>query len=169
MKKLLFILVVVCISSTGFAQQWKFGGGLTFGSEMSVTGDLGLGLNIRGDYSIDDNWCIDPGFTFVFPSSKYGVKLSAYQFNADAHYYFTEAGEFKFFGIGGLNYTHWKFKYDENWNNGVYSYGSYDSTHNEIGLNIGAGANFRQFFGELKYDTSFDQLALTVGIMFYLV
>ncbi len=39
---------------------------------MSADGGLGLGLNVRGDYSIDDNWFIDPGFTFVFPSSNNG-------------------------------------------------------------------------------------------------
>jgi len=36
----------------------------------------------------------------------------------------------------------------------------------EIGLNLGAGANFNKFFGEVKYDTKMEQLALTVGILF---
>ncbi len=167
MRKLLFVLVVLCISSAAFAQDWKFGGGLTFGSDMSVDGGTGVGLNIRGDYSIDDNWFIDPGFTFVFPSSKsgygYDYKYSAYQFNVDAHYYFAEEGDFTFYGLAGLNYTHAKVKSDYDYDGLT---GSAEASDSEIGLNLGFGANYKQFLGELKYDTSFDQLALTIGIMF---
>ncbi len=42
--------------------------------------------------------------------------------------------------------------------------GSIDDS--EIGLNLGVGANMNMFFGEVKYDTAFEQIALTGGVLF---
>lgn len=163
MKKLLVFVVLMTIVSTVSFAQFKFGGGLTLGSDMSVKGDMGLGLNFRGDYYFNDQWSLSPGFTIVFPSTNGGYKYSAWQINTDIHYYFYEYGDFKFYGLGGLNYTHEKLKID-----GDTPFGSIlgSASDDNLGLDIGGGANYDKFFGELKYDSTFGQLAITVGILF---
>jgi opacity protein-like surface antigen len=77
--------------------------------------------------------------------------------------------DFKFYGIGGLNYSYWKVKTEEQ----SYTVWGVTTTipettasDNEIGLDLGGGANYKQFFGELKYDTGFDQLTISVGMYF---
>ncbi len=159
MKKLLLVAVIVLFATVSNAQ-FKYGGGLTLGTQMSADAGTGIGLNVRGDYTIDDNWSISPGFTFVFPSSNALLDYSAWQLNADAHYNFHETDGFQIYGLAGLNYTNVKF--DVNLG-GLASVGGSDGS---VGLDLGAGANFGMFFGELKYDTAFEQLGITVGVLF---
>jgi len=166
MKKILFVIVIMTMVSTvSFAQNENihYGGGLTLGTDWSIDGGMGVGLNLRGEYEINEDWSITPGFTFVFPSSKADYKLTQWQLNADAHYYFHEEGEFKIYGLAGLNYSHAKLKYDGN-NSDYVIFG--DINDSEVGIDLGAGANYDMFFGELKYDTAFEQLAITVGVRF---
>ncbi len=142
------------ISTASFAQ-FKFGGGLTLGSKVSIDDDLsekmGIGLNIRGDYSFNDALSVSPGFTLFFPSAPGDVDITLWQLNADAHYNFYNADGISIYGLGGLNYRYAKVE---------------DFDDSEIGLDLGVGANFNKFFGEIKYDTAFEQVALSVGIMF---
>lgn len=163
MKKLLVFAVLVIVGSTASFAQFKYGGGLTLGTEMSVEEDMGVGLNFRGDYCFNDQWSLAPGFTFAFPSSNGGLKYSAWQLNADVHYHFYETEGFGFYGLGGLNYTHEKIKIDGNTPFGSFLVSASDDN---LGLDIGGGVNYKMFFGELKYDSAFEQLAITVGVLF---
>lgn len=164
MKKIcLFALVL--FMATAASAQFKVGGGLTIGTEAGGIDDdgdekIGIGLNLRGDYAFNESWSVAPGFTFFFPSAPDGVDITFWQLNADAHYNFGAEGDFGFYALGGLNYSYVKI----DWGNNEYWGGSSDDS--EIGLNLGAGATMQQFYGELKYDTAFEQLALSVGIMF---
>lgn len=161
-KLMLLVAILALVSSASFAQL-KYGGGLSLGTEAKE-GGTGLGINARVDYSINEKFSIAPNFTFWFP----GEDQTLWQLNADVHYTFAGDEALSFYGIGGLNYTHYKF------DGGSYDteFGSldFDYDDNSIGLNLGVGANMNKFFGEVKYDTSGNtvdgQIALTVGVLF---
>ncbi len=162
-KSLLMILVLVVIGTTSSFSQWQFGGGLSLGTEASGDGGLGFGINARADYAIDEQWSIAPNFTLWFPSVE-GGSVTMWQLNADGHYGFAGTETMNFYGIGGLNYSYMKWEFDGA-DFGVPGYsGSVDDS--KIGLNLGVGANMDMFFGELKYDTAFEQIAITVGVLF---
>ncbi|SMO60075.1 Outer membrane protein beta-barrel domain-containing protein [Saccharicrinis carchari] len=168
MKKLfLTVAVLFAISTTTFAQGWKVGGGLTLGTAVGVDDDgsdkLGFGLNARGDYAFSEKFSVAPGFTLFFPGSPDGADVSKWQLNADAHYSFLEEEAFGLYGIGGLNYSHIKIEADAG------PWGKYSASDGEIGINLGAGITFgSMFYGELKYDTAFEQLGISVGVLFSL-
>jgi len=158
-RKLMFLVAVLALVSSASFAQLKYGGGLSFGTEAKE-GGMGLGINARVDYSLNEKFSIVPNFTFWFP----GKDQTLWQLNADVHYTFAGDEALSFYGLGGLNYTNYKFDFSDYGINVSYS-------DNAIGLNLGVGAFLNQrFFGELKYDTAgntYDgQLALTVGILF---
>ena len=165
MKRLLFLVAMVAtIATASNAQEWKFGGGLTLGTEMGIDDDgsrkMGFGLNLRADCAFNEKFSVAPGFTYFFPSTPEGFDLSAWQICADAHYIFLGEENFSLYGIGGLNYSYAKTEFDFL---GV----PVEDDNSEIGIDLGAGANFgSMFFGELKYDTAFEQVAITVGVLF---
>lgn len=155
-RKLMFLVAVLALVSSASFAQLKYGGGLSLGTKTGGYNDsgdekIGLGINARVDYAFNEKFSIAPNFTFWFPSAPGDVKLTYWQLNADAHYTFSGDEALSFYGIGGLNYSFVKV---EDWDD------------NEIGLNLGVGAKKNKLFGELKYDTAFEQLALTVGILF---
>jgi len=173
MKKLLVLVALMAMVSTASFAQFKFGGGITLGSKMGLNDSgeekMGIGINVRGDYSFSEKFSVAPGFTYFFPSAPEGFDLSAWQLNADAHYKFYEADAFSLYGIGGLNYSHMKTKFDmgDEMNDLMGAFGvDTEVSDNEIGIDLGAGINFGQFYGELKYDTAFEQLGISVGILF---
>lgn len=153
---MLLVAILALVSSSSFAQL-KYGGGLSIGTKAGGISDdldekLGIGINARIDYAFNEKFSIAPNFTFWFPSAPGDAKITYWQLNADVHYTFSGDEAMSFYGIGGLNYSYAKIE---------------DYDDNEIGLNLGAGALLKEkFFGELKYDTAFEQLALTVGILF---
>jgi hypothetical protein len=179
MRKLVTLTALIIITATTFGQ-YKVGGGLTLGTEID------FGLNLRGDYEINENITVAPGFTLFFPDSPEGTKVTNWQLGADVHYYFHEMDDFKFYGIhyyfhemddfkfygiGGLNYSYKKIKtdaytYTDPFFGTKITYPETTVSDGEIGLDLGGGANYKQFFGELKYDTGFDQLTISVGMYF---
>ena len=169
MKKLFLAMALfVAISSTSYAQGWKVGGGLTLGTAVGIDDDgsdkMGFGINARADYSFNEKFSLAPGFTLFFPGGPDGVDVSSWQLNADAHYSFLQEDAFGLYGIGGLNYSHRKITFD-----GGPLLGDISGDDGEIGINLGAGITFgSMFYGELKYDTAFEQLGISVGVMFSL-
>ncbi|WP_016778444.1 outer membrane beta-barrel protein [Anaerophaga thermohalophila] len=162
MKKL-FIVIAAMLMLTATSAQFKVGGGLTFGTEAAVDEDgekIGIGITLKGDYAINEEWTISPDFTYYLPSGGDLGDFNLWQLNANAHYYFHDLDNARLYALGGLNYSHWKWEYD-----GA-EFDGWDADDSEIGLNLGIGASMNQFFGELKYDTAFEQLALSVGILF---
>lgn len=170
-KLMLMVAILALVSSASFAQL-KYGGGLTLGTKSAIDDDgdakMGFGINARVDYAINEKLSIVPGFTFYFPSSveAYGeeLKVSIWKLSADAHYTFAGDESLGFYGIGGLNYTSGKFKYEG-------EMGSWDTTESEIGLDLGVGALLNgRFFGEIIFDTAGNtddgQLGITVGVLF---
>ena len=166
MKKTILFLAVAMLTTVASAQ-FKVGGGLVLGTKAGFDesgSKLGVGVSLRGDYAIDDQWAVAPDFTFFFPGSPEGLDVTFWQLNANAHYTFSEMDGFAIYGLAGLNYSEIKVDYNIDW--GEYGSFSGSSSGGEIGLNLGAGANYDQFFGELKYDTAFEQIAISVGILF---
>lgn len=176
MKKILFVVAIMALVASSANAQFKFGGGVTMGTKMGIDDDgdekMGFGINVRGDYYFSEKFSVAPGFTYFFPGSPDGIDLSAWQLNADAHYHFYSNESVSVYGIGGLNYSSMKAEFDLTDFLGEFGDvlsvgGSAEETDNEIGIDLGVGANFGKFFGELKYDSAFDgQIALSVGILF---
>ncbi|SKB97818.1 outer membrane beta-barrel protein [Alkalitalea saponilacus] len=154
-KKILFVLALVVIGTATSFGQWRFGGGLSLGTEADG-GDLGFGLSPRADYTINENFRVASNFTYWFTDSDY----TSWAFNGDVHYTFAGDEAMNFYGLAGLNYSKvsWNFEFM-----GIKE--SYSNS--EIGLNLGAGANMGMFFGEIKYETTWSgQLVLSVGVLF---
>jgi opacity protein-like surface antigen len=168
MKKFMLFAIALFITATATAQ-FKVGGGLTIGTKAggySDDGDekIGIGLNVRGDYAFNESWSVAPGFTFFFPSGPEGMDVTYWQLNADAHYNFHAEDDIGIYALGGLNYSYVKVETD--FDGGEWGSFSYSADDSEIGLNLGVGATLSQFYGELKYDTAFEQIGLSAGILF---
>ena len=175
------LVAVMALVSMSSMAQFKFGGGLTMGTKMGIDDDgtnkMGFGINVRGDYYFSEKFSVAPGFTYFFPGTPDGIDLKAWQFNADAHYHFYSTDAIGIYGIGGLNYSHTKQEIEGLGNLGglgdlvdeALGLSGLDGEFKdgEVGIDLGVGANFGKFFGEVKYDSAFDgQVALTVGILF---
>jgi opacity protein-like surface antigen len=162
MKKnlLVFVFIVGCVFSS--SAQFTFGGGLSMGTKMGISdtgGDkIGLGLNARANYALK-SFDLSGGFTYFFPSAPSGLEMKASQLNVDGHYSFVKQDNMSVYGLAGLNYS---FATASVAMEGV----SISASDSKVGVNLGAGAKFNKVFVEGKYDTAFEQIAITVGIMF---
>ena len=164
MKKLMFLFITLFLMGSSAFAQIEYGGGITLGSEMGIDDDgsekMGIGINLRGSYSLLDKLAASAGFTYFFPSTPSGMDWTVWQINADAHYTFVGAGVANIYALGGLNYTHSKVEIDAGLFTG-------ESDDGEVGLDLGIGGKIDiGGFGEIKYDTALEQIAITVGFMF---
>ncbi|MCT4603814.1 MAG: outer membrane beta-barrel protein [Marinifilum sp.] len=168
MKYFFIISIIFCCSVT-FAQfsETQFAGGSTIGSQMGVddTGQsvVGFGVNVRGLYAIDTKFSASGGITYFFPSMPENQSLVAWQINADGQYELYSNKKLKAYALGGLNYSIFKIKYEGMQNTLV----NEEISNNKVGLDLGAGTKL-DFggFAEVKYDTAYEQLALTIGYYF---
>lgn len=150
MKKLgVALAFMVCLMAAVDSSAQKIGVMLGYGTEVE---ELGIGIN--GEFNINDKVSISPSFVYWFPEDP----ISWWEFNANVNYYFTKAGSADFYGLAGINL----FGY--NIENG--------DGQSEVGLNLGAGANFDigkswEPFTELKFVIGdADQLGLFFGVKF---
>ena len=166
MKKTLFVFAAFLIAGIGqlFAQDAnRIGAQLLYGTEVNS-----LGIGAIAELPVADRMVISPSFSFYFPNEEGFVKTSAFEINGNLNYIFVEQDNLTFYGLGGLNYTNVKVKVDMS----QVGMSNVSSSAGEIGLNLGAGANFnigRNFvpFGEVKYILGgFDQLVLAAGLKF---
>ena len=157
-KTLLLIAVALFVSSTAFSQ-FKFGAGLTMGTKAGMDAEgtkVNFGLNLKGLYSLSDEFAMTLGATYFLPNT-YGdpeMKFkNNFQFNLDGQYYFMTE-DTKFYVLGGLNWLTNK-KGD-------------DDAMDKFGFEAGAGVEFGNIFVEGKYDfnTMSEQLFFTVGYYF---
>jgi outer membrane protein X len=151
--------------------QMTLGGGLAYGTEIE-----NLGIDVTGQYFINDNIAIEGSFTYYLPKD-FGnglgndYKIKWYEINADVNYYFSE-GNVSPYGVGGLNMAFVSVPYvDVNDYLGGGDGVSY-KTNSEIGLNLGVGADFDLGsnitpFGQIKYVLGdADQLQILGGVRF---
>ena len=90
--------------------------------------------------------------------------------NGNVHYYFVNNSNIAFYGLGGLNYSHVGVKYKQTEIGSGMVESEFEADDGEIGVNLGAGANFpigQNFtpFAELKYvAASTDQVVRSAGV-----
>lgn len=151
MKKLGAALAfMVCMFAFADSSAQKVGVMLGYGTEVE---ELGLGIN--GEFNVSSKVAISPSFVYWFVEN-----VSVWEFNANVNYYFTKAGAADFYGLAGINLFSAKAKFEG------------ADRNSEIGLNLGAGANFNvgkswEPFTELKFVVGdADQLGLFFGVKF---
>jgi opacity protein-like surface antigen len=169
--KILFVFAIVAMLLVGqeVSAQMKLGGSLVLGTKLSIDDDLSegaaFGIGVKGLYELNESFSIAPGFTYFFPSSPKGIDLTEYVLDVDAHYNFVKEETLKVYGIGGLNYSYVDASIDFG------EFGTFSGSDSKLGLNFGVGARTggdMQFFGDLKYNTAYENINLAVGVLFNL-
>lgn len=169
-KKILFVIAIVAMVLVGqdVNAQMKLGGGVVLGTELSLDDDgsegVAFGIGVKGLYELNESFSIAPGFTYFFPSAPDGFDITEYAFDVDAHYNFVKAETLKVYAIGGLNYSYADVSYDDD-------YISIDGSDSKVGFDLGAGLRTggdTQFYGEVKYNSAFENVIASVGVLFSL-
>lgn len=167
--KLLFSAFLLLFGSSFLAsaqEETRFGAMLAYGTEIE---NLGIGVN--AEFPIMEKLTISPGFIYYLPKGEGGLDINWWELNGNANYYFSNTESLSFYGLAGLNYTHVKVSYDGNTGLGNLDL---DTSDGRIGLNLGAGANFKIGssiipFAEAKYVIiDGGQLVIAGGIKFNL-
>ncbi|BAX79793.1 outer membrane beta-barrel protein [Labilibaculum antarcticum] len=167
-KRILFAIAIVAMLFVGqkASAQMKLGGNLVLGTKLSIDDDgsetAAFGIGVKGLYELNELFSIAPGFTYFFPSAPDGLDLNVYVLDVDAHYNFVTEETLKVYAIGGLNYSYFDASVD---------FGGGSISDSKVGLNLGIGARTggdMQFFGDLKYNTAFENINLAVGVLFNL-
>jgi len=163
-----FVMVTVLISSLftikSNAQEIKLGGGLIIGTDLPP-----LGLQFKGTYGMDvilENLSGSVEFAIFFPSTQNSYDHSRWSIDVDGNYMLWSAAGFDFYGIAGLNITHYSKESNVTWLS--------DTKGTKPGLNVGGGVNYKfssslSAFSEVKYILSnYDQAAFNFGVLFEL-
>lgn len=160
---LLALLVSIGFAFTAESQEnTKIGGMLAYGTEIE---NVGIGVN--AEFPIMEKLTIAPSFIYFLPKDFGPIKINWFEFSANANYYFLSQPNLSVYGLGGLNYTSVKTK----WDNTFFGQ-SASASDGRFGLNIGGGANFDigssiTPFAELKYVImDGGQLVLAAGVKF---
>ncbi|TYP95148.1 Outer membrane protein beta-barrel domain-containing protein [Fodinibius salinus] len=155
MKKLLTVsLLIVGIglffNNNAQAQDFKVGLGATYGTQIEAIGIQGGAV---AGFSDQFRGAVD--FKFFFPDN-----TDFWELNANLHYLFVSKASTSVYALAGLNYA------KQSVSNQFVTV-----SNSEIGLNLGAGAEFGigvgSFFTEAKYAVSnFDQFDISAGLRF---
>ncbi|MDX1592318.1 MAG: outer membrane beta-barrel protein [Balneolaceae bacterium] len=176
MKKIILVAITTALvlmfsgmTDQAFAQtekgDIKLGAGLVFGSGVGF-GDLDndLGIRVDGSYMFTEDIRGAADFTFFFPKSEGGGKVTVWELNFNGHYLFVNDEDANVYGLAGLNVTGISVESDS-------EFGSFSSSDSEIGLNIGAGGeydlDFAWLFGEVKFGGighDADQFSVAAGL-----
>jgi len=133
--------------------QFSVGGGIGYGTAVKD-----VGINLRAMYGFTEDWRI--GYDLIFYID--GVEnASTFENNVNGHYVFVNTNGLRAYGLAGLNFF-----------TSTVSFGGIGASNTEIGLNLGAGAqyNFPETIGVLLEPrfaiSQIDQLAITGGVIF---
>ena len=143
----------------------RIGAMLAYGTEIE---NIGIGAN--AEFGIMDKLSISPSFIYYLPKEEGPIKVTWFEFNANANYYFIQDEKLDVYGLGGLNYTNVNVKFDTNAFGGFG--GNASGSDGRIGLNLGGGANLNSGgnispFAELKYVIiDGGQLVIAAGVKF---
>jgi len=163
MKKLILLSIISFGLLINANAQFKVGGGLTMATKMGIddNGDdkMGFGVQLRAYKGFSESMGVAGGFTYFFPSAPEGITLKAMEVFADFHYNFITNETMDVYGLAGLSYAYAKVEVD--------GFGEADDS--KIGLNIGAGMTYKtgslDIFGELKYNTAFENIMISAGVL----
>jgi hypothetical protein len=175
MKKT-FIQIIILLLAFLFIKdaqaQFSAGGGILYGFDIER-----IGFRADGLYKINDNWRAAADFGYYMPESEFGVKVTWWELNLNAHYVFLEHEVFRAYALAGINYI--KFNVTEdNTSPGLLPgtdffaktaakeagfeseeppilmnsdsfFTSFSYSGSETGLNIGAGGEYKVGFGSV--------------------
>ena len=150
------ILILLLISSISFAQEYRGGGGFSYGTVAK-----NAGLNFRGDIRFQNLWSVTPHFNWFFSKEKAGITKRWNALNIDGHYIFTLEEFWTIYPIAGINFATVSQKVND------ITYSNFD-----IGINLGFGSEYNfakrlSGFGEVKYVISnADQAVITLGVLY---
>lgn len=163
MKRTFFIVALVLITSTATYAQFKFGLGVSVGTEAGLINGVGLnyfeehraypGINLRGNFQFPIMFGVQGGITYFLPTTfTYGVAqditITNMQANIDLVYYFIKTRYLKVYALGGPTLSYLKVKQKGNFA------GTGKDEYYEPSFELGAGAIFGRLFLEAKYDFS---------------
>lgn len=159
----LFLISLIPATTQAQEIETNIGAMLAYGTEIE---NIGIGAN--AEFGIMEKLSISPSFIFYLPKETGPIKVNWFEVNANANYYFIQDEKFEVYGLGGLNYSSVKVKYD-----GSTLFGNnYSSSDGRFGLNLGGGAKLNLDskitpFAELKYVIiDGGQLVLAAGVKF---
>lgn len=170
MKSRVFKLIIAAVLMSSLfsiksnAQEIKLGGGLIIGTDRPP-----FGLQFKGTYGMDmvlENLSGSLEFALFFPTTQNNYKYSRWSIDLDGNYTFWNAAGFDFYGVAGLNITHYSRKAE--------LIGLSDNIGTKPGLNAGAGVCYvfspnLSAYSEVKYVlSSYDQASFNVGVLFEL-
>lgn len=157
-----FMLIFGFALTVNAQEDTRIGGFLAYGTEIE---NIGIGAN--AEFPIADKMTISPSFIYYLPKSEGPFKMNWFELNANLNYYFLQEDNLSVYGLGGLNYSSVKVKYDN-----TFLTSSYSTSDGRVGLNLGAGINLNLGdkitpFAELKYVIiDGGQLVLAAGVKF---
>lgn len=172
MIKKITLLAAIVLFAIGANAQIKFkgiavGGALGTKSAITTSGDgMGFGVNALVLVGITEKIDVEAGFDYFFPSKVdmpfFGEwKMNLMALNVNGRYNFTE-GKAVVYGLVGLNYSIMKVDV---------GFGS--ASDSKMGLNIGAGADYKLtdnigLYGQVGYTAgSTDQVFAHVGVIYF--
>lgn len=170
MKKLFFSIVVILFTTfNSYSQQGEKSVGINvvYGTEIK-----NVGVGARFNYGITDEIRLAPNFNYFIKKDG----LSGLEFNADAHYLFEVAPEFKIYPLAGLTCTSWRFSWGDAFK-GLEEYGievdKTSSTTTKFGINLGGGLVYSlsdniDLGVEAKYSlvSDFDQMVFGINLCY---
>ena len=169
MKRVLVITAIVlgCMLLSGNlkAQPMKVGGGLVLSSNIPAFGVQGK-LNYDLSF-VMRNLSASGGMTLFFPASNGSYDYGRWTLDLDGHYHFYQVESFQFYGLGGLNITHYKKDPNEDLIGGK-------NIGTTPGLNIGGGVNYTLPNGLTAYSEAkfvinyYEQAAISIGLLWNL-
>lgn len=172
MKKTSLKLIIATVFITSLfsiksnAQEIKLGGGLIIATDRPP-----LGLQFKGTYGMDmmlENLSGSLEFAVLFPATQGNYDYNRWTLDVDGNYVFWKAADFDFYGIAGLNISHYSASYTGSFP------GNNDIVGTKPGLNAGAGVNYgfsakMSAYSEVKYILSnYNQSLFNIGVLFEL-
>lgn len=167
---LLAVLLLAFIGTLSAQKSKTAGVHIAFGSEIEQ-----VGIGVNGEFFVAEKVSIAPELNLFFPEKntynnggfKSTYKYSTWSVSGDVHYYFVTTDKIGFYGLAGLSLAVVRWSTNINTNPPQET----SDSDSELGLNLGVGANFTVPgkiipFGQLKYETHYEQLLLQAGIRF---
>ncbi len=162
MKNRIAILFCIVFAQLAVSQEFKFGGGVTLGTEASIDDDFSgksaFGINLRGLYKITPKWGITAGANYFFASAPDPIDPTVYQFNFDGTYSFVAKEQIDFYGLFGVGLGYAKVKNSET---------NQTLDDSQVGIELGLGVITRSgIFFEVKAEGAYEQGQFTLGYLF---
>lgn len=136
MKKVLFLIVSICLCMTVTTVQAQEKGDMAAGVHFALgTGDsfTNYGIGAKFQWHVIDKLRLEPSFTYFLKKDH----INMWDISANVHYQFVMTKRLNLYPLAGLSMMGVKASYDL----GSY-YGTASASDTEFGLNLGGGMDF---------------------------